>query len=219
MSLDSLIEHSFYEQERFVKSGEQDTRFAHEIFRRAFVEQNNDAWEHIFHQYRRLVERWVRRCGAFEAGEENVEELVISAFTRFWRSLTPERFSAFPSVAALLHYLRCCSTSVVIDDGRSRQRMLNAFSSEQSLLNALQEQPEDVAMDRLSRVEFWRLIGSRLNNEAERVVLFKSFLHGLRPADIFAEHPQLFRSIGDVYNIKRTVLQRLGRDPAVLRMR
>lgn len=40
-----------------------------------------------------------------------------------------------------------------------------------------------------------------------------SFVLGLKPGEIYSDRPDLFGSIGDVYNVKRNVLARLGRNP------
>ena len=67
-------------------------------------------------------------------------------------------------------------------------------------------------MKRVHCEEFWSYINTQLNNEAERVVVFRSFVLGMKPCDIFNDRKDLFGSISEVYNVKRNVLGRLSRN-------
>ena len=114
MDLSGLEYHCAIESERFYRGQPHDTRFAYELFRRALVNRCERAWEILFNQYRVLVESWVRRSGAFASSGETSEFFVISAFTRFWQAVNPERFGSFTSLAALLHYLQLCASCVAV---------------------------------------------------------------------------------------------------------
>lgn len=217
LELAALLRHSLAESERFYRGIQHDTRFAYELFRRAIVEQNDVAWEHIYTYYSPLVESWVRRSGAFLSSGESSEYFVGAAFTKFWKAISA-RFEQFPNLAALLHYLQLCAGSVVVDSVRAQSwaEMLpeEALPSGQ----ALQAAPDEEAMERVFSEEFWGYIASQLNNEAERVVVYRSFVLGLRPGDIFQARQDLFSSINDVYNVKRNVLGRLSRNPELRSM-
>ena len=67
-------------------------------------------------------------------------------------------------------------------------------------------------MKRVDCEEFWSYINTQLNSEAERIVVFRSFVLGMKPGDIYNDHQDLFQSINDVYNVKRNVLGRLSRN-------
>ena len=73
-------------------------------------------------------------------------------------------------------------------------------------------------MQRVNCEEFWSFVNTQLNNEAERVVVFRSFVLGMKPSDIYNNHQDLFQSINDVYNVKRNVLGRLSRNPELRQM-
>lgn len=213
MDLSGLERHCAIESERFYRGQAHDTRFAYELFRRALVGRCERAWEIIFNHYHTLVESWVRRSGAFASSGESSEFFVISAFTRFWQAVNPERFSSFTSLAALLHYLQLCASCVVIDSVRAQSwaEMLPEESANPA--RGPQASPDEEAMERVNRVEFWRYINSLLNDEAERVVVYSSFVLDMKPGDIFERRSDLFASIHDVYNVKRNILGRLSRNP------
>jgi hypothetical protein len=212
MSLALLEQHCAVESERFYRGQPHDTRFGYELFRRALVERDEIAWEHIFNQYRGLVESWVRRSGAFVSSGETSEFFVVSAFMRFWQAITTERFASFTSLAALLHYLQLCTSCVVIDSVRAQSWA--EMMPEEAIIFARNAytSPDEEAMERVNRTEFWEYINALLNDEAERVVLFNSFVLGMKPNDIYTRRTDLFSSVNDVYNVKRNVLGRLSRN-------
>src|SRR5581483_3770656 len=63
MSLTALVQHCATQSEHFYRGRAHDTRFAYELFRRALVERDELAWEHVYTHYCPLVEGWVRRSG------------------------------------------------------------------------------------------------------------------------------------------------------------
>jgi DNA-directed RNA polymerase specialized sigma24 family protein len=212
MDLAMLMKRCARESERFYRGQQHDTSFSYELFRRALVERSEAAWEQLYHHYHGLVEGWVRRSGAFNSSGESSEFFVVGAFTKFWRAITPERFDSFPTLASLLHYLQLCATSVVIDSVRT-QSWSEMLPEETITPSAMpQYSPDEEAINRVQREEFWQLIDTQLNDEVERVVVYCSFILGLTPRAIFARRNDLFRSVNDVYNVKRNVLGRLGRN-------
>ena len=217
MLIATLIRRCVIESERFYRGQAHDTSFAYELFRRALVERDEVAWEHIYNHYSTLVESWVRRSGAFAGSGESSEYFVGLAFTRFWRAIGPERFPDFPTLASLLHYLQLCAGCVVIDSVRAQSWSEMLPEEAIPLERASLLSPDEEAMDRVNRHEFWSYIDSQLNDEAERVVVFDFFVLGMKPGDIYDRRQDLFASIKDVYNVKRNVLGRLSRNSELRR--
>src|SRR5262245_24055669 len=112
MEMSTLVRRCEIESERFHRREAYDTRFAHELFRRALVERSDLAWEYLYWHYHNLVETWVLRSSSFRHSGESSEFFVAAAFLRFWRAISPERFASFPTLGALLDYLRCCASCV-----------------------------------------------------------------------------------------------------------
>jgi hypothetical protein len=72
--------------------------------------------------------------------------------------------------------------------------------------------PDEEALERIGRQEFWELIARQLTGPAERTVVYDTFVMGMKPGDILTRHGSLFASISEVYNVKRNVLGRLSRN-------
>lgn len=212
MEVDELARRCVIESERFYRGQPHDSRYSFELFRRALVERDETAWSYLFQQYSALVEGWIRRSGAFASSGESSEYFVVGAFAKFWRAVTPERFASFPNLASLLQYLQLCASSVVIDAVRTQSWAEMMPEDRIDIHRTPRTMPDEEAMQRVDRQEFWRFIDSHLHSESERVVIYGSFVLGMTPRAIFEQYNTLFASVYDVYNVKRNVLSRLSRN-------
>jgi hypothetical protein len=201
------------QSERFRRGQFSDPSYAHELFRRALVERDQAAWEHLYDQYRGLIERWVRQQAAFDTSGECSNNLVDEAFARFWHAVPPERFDRFPNVAALLRYLQLCASCVVIDSARAQTAARIAAEKLSSINHTHQPSPEEEVIERFRCEQLWHYIATQLSSEAEWVIVYDSFVNGMKPAAIYCAHRELFASVNEIYNLKRNLLERLGRDP------
>jgi hypothetical protein len=104
---------------------------------------------------------------------------------------------------------------VLLDEARARRA---------ASLTSLEEMPdtapapttaEGSVVGQLAGEQLWETVLRELHDETERVVAYLSFARDLKPAEIFERHPRLYESVGDVYRIKRNVVERLRRSPEV----
>ncbi|HEX9373943.1 MAG TPA: sigma-70 family RNA polymerase sigma factor, partial [Roseiflexaceae bacterium] len=175
----------------------------YELFRRAIVERDEQAWADSTARYRPMLISWAGRCSASATIMDRCDDIADVAFARAWSALSPERFARFPSLAALLAYLRACVTSAVIDSARgemTHERLAQAVELDEVAT------PEQVVLEQFDRRELWRIAHSHAQSEQERVVLIESFMYDLRPKAILARHPQLFTSTLEIYAAKRNLL-------------
>ena len=181
-------------------------REGYELFRRAIVERDDDAWAESATHYRRLMLSWARDSSARMAIAESYEYLADHALARAWMALSPTRFANFPSLGAVLAYLRTCVTAVVIDCARAeaaRERMIGKLEVGDAA------SPEALVLGNLDRAELWRVVSGLIAGDQERVVVVESYLFALPPRTILARHPELFANIDAVYGAKRNLLARL----------
>jgi DNA-directed RNA polymerase specialized sigma24 family protein len=188
---------------------------AYELFRRAIVLRDEEAWELVYAHYRLLLIAWARRTGAAEEVGETCADIADQAWGRAWSALTPERFADFPTLARLLSYLRACVTTTAIDMMRMHGSAERRFCS---LDIDIADRPQRDPLDALDRSEIWRIAFGVLATSIERVTLIESFVYCLSPRAIQARHPQLFPNIADVYRAKRNLLERLQRNHALQRL-
>lgn len=182
----------------------------YELFRRAFVERDEQAWAESTARYRPMLIFWAGRCSASATITDRCDDIADLAFARAWAAITPERFAKFPSIAALLAYLRACVTSTVIDCARSEivnERLYQVAEADDVAT------PEQVVFKQLDCQELWRLANSLVHSEQERAVLVDAFVFGLRAHAILVRHPRLFANANEIYSAKRNLLERLRRCP------
>ncbi len=200
---------------RFLKGESRDDAFCFEIFERAVVHREDDAWEAVVAQYRGIVLAYVGQHTATAMLHESDDYWVNRAFQRFWSAVGPNRFDKFPDLPALLKYLKLCVHSVLLDEVRSRRA---------SSLSSLDELPETIpnkadsehsVIGKLAGEQLWQAIARELNDEAEQKVVYLSFARDMKPSDIVERYPHLFASVADVYRIKRNVIERLRRSAEI----
>ncbi|HNP71536.1 MAG TPA: sigma-70 family RNA polymerase sigma factor [Kouleothrix sp.] len=187
----------------------------YELFRRAIVERDEQAWAEGAARYRAMLIAWAGRCSASATILDHGGDIADLAFARAWSALTPERFASIPTLAALLAYLRTCVTSAVIDCARSEmqhERIAQALDSAEAV------PLEDQVIGKINRLEFWRIARAEVQTEQEQVILVENLMYSLRPAAIMARHPKLFASASQVYAAKRNYLDRLKRNPTLRRL-
>ena len=186
----------------------------YELFRRAILLHDQEAWTEISARYRPMLIGWALQCSAMGSTDEQCDDIADRALARAWVALSPERFAQFPNLASLLAYLRTCVTATAIDAARAQTVRERAYSK---LDLAPTATPEQVVLDELERDELWQVVLATAACEQERVVLVESFQLDLPPRTILARHPDLFDTIGAVYLAKRHLLGRLQRSPEVQR--
>ena len=191
-----------------------DNDAGYELFRRAILLRDEDAWIEIGTRYRAMLIAWAGQSSVIGSIDEGCEDVADRALARAWSALSPERFGSFPNLAALMGYLRTCVSATAIDMARARAVRERAY---QKLDPAVTVTPEQVVIDEIERVDLWRAVLGAIACEQERTVLIESFQLNLPPRAILARHPDLFGDVGDVYMAKRHLIGRLQRDPNVRR--
>jgi hypothetical protein len=213
MDLEALAHHCLLEHERFYHSQPHDTRFAYELFRRAIVERNQAAWDHLYRHYAPQITCWIKRQRIYADYHEASDILVNETFLRFYQAIPAERFAAFATLGALLRYLHRCALCAVIDSGRAYTRAELLHKDACAAQPARPCASDQEAIARVQAIELWRYIAARVTSDAERVVLVSDFVLGMKPRAIYRLHRDLFPSVAAVYKVKHNLLERLRRDP------
>lgn len=215
--LDSLADQCSQQTSRFFHGRENDTRYCFEIFRRAILERDNQAWEMIPRLYGDQVIRWVRRHPAFASTGEEEAYFVNRALEKLWQAVPAERFGHFPDLKHLLSYLQLCVYSVITDYTRAVAQMALDLDFEQVEAAPAPEIPlEDRVADRSGAVELWNMIAARLHDAREVEVAYEAFVLNLKPAEISERHPGNYQGTKEIYRIKENIVDRLRRDRDLL---
>jgi hypothetical protein len=218
LSMHELARCCSEESSRFVRHGISNDRYRLELFRRAIVKRDDDAWACIYQQYAPLVLTWVtqHQSAAPLLSQDGSAPLVNAAFAKFALALTPAKMENFASLAALLKYLKMCVHSVVADEVRSHQARQHEEALELIEHEPAAADPADDVIADISARSLWRLVQAELKGEEERVLVYLAYVHAMKPAEISSRQPELFPTVDEVYRIKRNVLERLRRSRRLL---
>jgi RNA polymerase sigma factor (sigma-70 family) len=215
MELGELAKKCAEATQQFFRELPHDNRYCFELFRRAIVEQNKDAWNLVYEQYQPLVAHWVKAHPKFAKTDEDVENFVQDAFMSMWRALTPDKFERFPRLQGLLTYLKACAKTAI--DLYLRKVPPNFIVPDELTdeIKGLDSLPshEEMVTRQMARAGFLRTVLARLKTEQERIIIQYRFYLDLRPREIFERFPDLFRDVAEVHRVKQNLLERLYRDP------
>lgn len=214
LTLAGVAHHCAQETERFFHRQQHDPRYCFELFRRAIIDRSQRAWELVYRQYRPLVAGWVERHSAFASSGEEIQYFVNRAFEKMWSALPAEKFERFPNLKSLLRYLQMCVHSVILDQVRNTEQVVLSPEPEVLAAGGQATAPgvERQALSQLEQQAFWQEINTRLNSDQERRVVYGSFVLGLKPRQLYAHYPDVFRNVQEIYRVKENVLARLRRD-------
>src|SRR5213595_3602212 len=108
LSINDLARCCCEETNKFLKQSESNDRYCLELFRRAIVKRDDDAWACIYQQYAPLVLTWITQHQSATPllGQDGSAPLVNAAFAKLSQALTPSKMANFDSLAALLKYLK-----------------------------------------------------------------------------------------------------------------
>ena len=196
LSVHELGRHCDEQTLRFRQRLASDTRYCFELLRRAFEDQLQDAFTHIFRIYQPICMSWVLHFPGFAATDEPSPDVFVNeGFARLFRDLRGEGFQRFESLEAVMAYLkRCIITSILQQLRRPRTIELN----------------EDVAEAFNSTIEYdqmWQRVCVLLPEAEDRLLADLRFQQGMKPSEIVLLHRNMWATARDV----SVALQRIHR--------
>ena len=215
MSLPELAAQCLREIDSY-RRGEPSTEGASlELLRRATVEDDQEAWVWVQHCFGRLVRGWLRRHPRRVAAcrLESEEYYVAQAFERLWQATTLKQRLEFTRLAAALGYLRASLHGAILDTLRMYARPREVPRPVPG------EAGEPQAEDSSERSDVWEVIKTMLSNPREQQVAYLLFHCGLKPREIVRLCPQEWSSAGEIYSLRRAIMERLLRNADRLRWR
>ena len=192
-----------------------DDRYCLELFHRALHQHNEHAWSLLYEQFSGTLLAWVHqhRCARLALEREEADTLTHAAWTKLWVATTSTRGKKpdFSTLASILTYLKKCLNSVVLDEVR-RQK---ARQVEVPLTDVDLSRNDDPGDD--PAASLWELVERALPDRRERLLAYLLFVQKLKPREVVRLAPQDFPTAQEVYRLARNILDRLRRNPLLLR--
>ena len=213
MPVAHLAQKCAQETQHYFRKKSNDSSYCLELFRRAILNGDEDAWDAIYNQYQPQVERWVYRHPDFPSVDQDAEDFTMQALERFVKYFTAEKLSKSQSLAAILNYLQMCVNGVILDCWRKmHQAQFEQLEDDDERTTAGQKPSVE---DLMESGELWQLVKNRLKDEKEYTVVYASISLDLSPRQILAEYPEVFEDISEIYRCSANVWARLERDPEI----
>jgi DNA-directed RNA polymerase specialized sigma24 family protein len=215
LELEELRKMCAGETEHFFRHLEYDARYCYEIFRRAIVDHDQQAWECVYSQYQPLVRSWIHRHNLSRILNEETQFLVNRAFERMWAGVTPQKFANFPDLKSILRYLQMCVNTVLVDTARSRTQASLVDEDISSLpvpSSTNRRSMEDTVLRKTQAERLWSLLDERCKDSKERCILMGMLVNALKARELYVEYPHLFQDVQEVYRVKENLMARLQRD-------
>lgn len=219
----SLCDRCHRESERFFAKKEHDPRFCYELFRRAFVHDNELAWHCLYQRYEQLVISWINKHSLYPGLGEDAAYFMNRAFEKMWKGIPAENFDKFPDLKSLLRYLQMCTHAVLIDFARWKEQAHLWDRAAQSDNGAEEIDPFAAFVDTSTQLEqdverrelqtiLWQKLQSLCNHEKESLAIYGSFVLGLKPREVFDLYSSYFNDVRDVSRTKDNFLARVRRN-------
>ncbi|WP_052887790.1 hypothetical protein [Thermogemmatispora carboxidivorans] len=190
-------------------------RYGLEIFQRAILEGDQQAWALLQDRFSDLVRAWIRRHPKREIAIrlDSEENYIAQAFERFWQATAFKQDLQFTSLAAALSYLRASLNGAIMDTLRTYARPREASLSTPGYEGV------SVSEDGDDGGELWEILKSLLPQRREQYLAYLLFHCGLKPREVVRYCSQEFHSVQEVYRLRRNIVERLLRQADQLRWR
>lgn len=183
-----------------------------EIFRRAIVKHDPDAWAFLQQYFSDTVRRWLHRHPRREVAYryDSEENYIAQTFASFWQATADNEKLEFTSLAAFLRYLHASLNTALIDTLRAHALVKGAPLPDPGSDTWYTEEP--ASEDDYESQDLWEIIGSLLPNERERRLAYLRYHSGLKPREIVQFLPDEFSDVQEVYRLTRNITERLMRN-------
>jgi hypothetical protein len=176
-----------------------------ELFRRATMQDNQEAWASVQHCFGGMVRGWLRCHPSREAAcrLESEEHYVALAFESFWQATASHQRVEFSQLSAALQYLRASLYGAILDTLRIYARPRGVSLPEPG------EAGEPRVEDSTDSCEVWDILKTILSNSLEQRLAYLLFHCGLKPREIMHFCPQEFSDVQEIYRLRCNIVEQL----------
>lgn len=215
MDISTLIDRCLSEIDHYRHGERSSDQYCLEMFRRAMLQHDNNAWTFVVEHFQDFLLRAFRRHPKRAAATllDSPENYVAKAFERFWLAAAHNQQLEFASLGAALCYLRGCLNGAILDVLRAHSRSKEVALPEPGFLG------EPIVGNEDDSSGLWKVVQSMLPKERERRVAYLLFHCNLKPRDIVHHCPHEFSNVQEIYRLRRSIIERLLRDSEQIRWR
>jgi hypothetical protein len=201
MSIPILATHCLRELNHYRQSEPHTDIYGVELFRRATIQDDQEAWAAVQHCFGGMVRSWFRCHPSRETAchLESEDNYVAQAFERFWQTAASSQQVEFSRLSAALQYLRASLQGAILDTLRDYARPGGV---------TLPESGEPRVEDSTGGYEVWDTLKTILSSSREQRLAYLLFQCGLKPREIVSYCPHEFSDIHEINRLRRNILER-----------
>jgi len=218
MSLSALVDRCMGEIEHYRRKEPHDDQYCLELFHRAMVNHDPEAWGLLQQRFSPTVRAWMRNHLHRDVAcrLEPEENYVAHTFARVWQASMRNTLE-FDTLAAALSYLKLSLQGAVIDTLRAYSKPKETPLPDPGSDTWYTEEPS--SEDEYDSHELWDCIKSLLPNERERRLAYLLYHCGLKAREIVRYRPDEFSDVQEIYHLTRNITERLMRHRDQIRWR
>jgi hypothetical protein len=205
LTLPVLAAHCLEEIDNFSRGEPYSETYGLELFHRAIMQSDQEAWVWVQYCFKGIVHSWVRRHSksAVACRLESEENYVAQAFERFWQATACNRQLEFRTLAFALQYLRTSVHGAIMDTLRTYQRPWVVSLPESGVVG------EPSIVDVTGDSELWDILKGMFTNPREQRLAYLLFHCGLKPREIVQFCSPEWSSVQEIYRLRRTMMERV----------
>lgn len=185
----------------------------YELFRRALVERDEEAWNALYRAYECLLISWISKKVSVPV--ETYDALLADVWMKMLTYMrTAEKFAQFANLGAVLAYLKCCTMTACVDFIRAQTRMQSTTLSLETVDMSAHPAVFSAELDLLYDVRYQELLDlvePLLQTEQERLMVQVLLIEDEKPSVLLSLYPDLFDSVESIYWSRRKLVRRLQR--------
>jgi hypothetical protein len=210
MSTLELEAHCKQDMSHLYRGDSSNEQYGLELFCRAGVDGDQEAWIAVQHCFNEPVREWLRHHPHREAAcsIDNEEHYVALAFARCWQTLRTQQWE-YGRLSAFVQCLHVCLNGVILETLRARSREVS--------LPAPYEAGKPHVEESTDTGEVWEHLKAMLPDEREQRLAYLLFHCGLKSKEIMAFCPQEFNDVQEISRLRRNIMERLLRNADSLR--
>jgi len=218
MDLPILADRCMSEIQKYRRKEPHDDQYCLEIFHRAMVNHDPDAWELLQQRFSPIVRAWMRNHPHRDVAcrHQSEEDYVVDTFSRVWQA-SIRNMLAFDTLAAALSYLKLSLQGTIVDRLRAYSRPKEAPLPDPGSDTYYSEEP--ATEDDYDSHELWAIIKGLLPDKRERRLAYLLYHCGLKSREIVQYVPEEFSDIKEIYRLTRNIMERLVRNRDLIRWR
>ena len=216
MNLGALTDMSADELERQSWNAPADEDYCLELFRRALVDQTDQAWSLLQQCLSETIRRWIHGHPSRDVAllRDSEENYIAQTISRFWYAVHDQHIQ-FATLPAALSYLHATLNGIIMDTLRSQLRLRAREIPFPEPGCSLEPFGEDAVF--VDDRQFWEIMRSFLPDERERRLAYLLYHCGLKPREIVKRCSAEFDDIKEIYRLNHNIVERLRRNRDRLR--